>query len=248
MVVAWGLLSSNLLFGQATTPTMGTVTGHVRGPGGVSVPGATVQLSNPQTRERKETWTDEEGNYTFIGLIPGNYRLDVSLVGFRADSREPVPVTSSRTLKVNVALVVALPEGGARQQVQAAARPTGNRATLPGGDRNRGGSLDDFENSAGEGASPSGAGGALRIAEGNGAEGPASAEAQPEEADTSVSAANSFLMGGGMGDVPTPGEGGFGGGRGGMRGGRGMGGFGGGPGGGFGGGEGGGEGPFGGGG
>jgi len=243
-LVAWGLLGSSLLFGQAPITTAGTVTGHVRGPGGVSVPGATVQLTNPQTGERKETWTDEEGNYTFTGLIPGNYRLDISLLGFRADSREPVPVTSSKTLKVNVALVVALPDGGAPQKVQAAARPTGNHATLPGGGGNRTPSLADFENSAGEGAGP---GGALRIAEGNGAEAPASAEAQPEEADTSTSANNSFLLGGGMGDVATPGEGGFGGGRGG-RGGRGMGGFGGGPGVGFGPGGGGGGGPFGGGG
>jgi hypothetical protein len=95
-LVAWGLLSANLLFGQTAPATTGTVTGHVRGPGGVSVPGATVQLTNPQTGERKETWTDEAGNYTFTGLIPGNYRLDVSLVGFRADSREPVPVTPAK--------------------------------------------------------------------------------------------------------------------------------------------------------
>lgn len=197
----------------------------MRGPGGVSVPGATVQLTNPQTGERKETWTDEEGNYTFTGLTPGNYRLDVSLVGFRADSREPVPVTSDKPLKVNVALVVALPEGTAPQQTQAAARPAGNRPALPGGGGNRGG--------GGEMQNPTaaGAGGgipSLRIAEGNGAEGPSTAEAQPEEADTSTSANNSFLLGGGMGDAATPG-GGFGG-RGG-RGGGGMGGFGGGAGG-----------------
>jgi hypothetical protein len=222
-----------------TATTTGTVTGHVRGPGGVSVPGATVQLTNPQTRERKETWSDEAGNYTFPGLIPGNYRLDISLVGFRADSREPVPVASGRTLKVNVALVVALPDGGAPPQVQAAARPAGNRAAMPGGGHNGGRSIGEFGNSTAEGEGPGGAGGALRI-EGNGTEGPASAEAPPEEADTSTSANNSFLLGGGMGEVPTPG-GGFGGGRGGR--GGGMGGFGEGPGGGFGGG-----GPFGGGG
>ena len=243
LLVTWGFLSANLLCGQTAPATTGTVTGHVRGPGAVSVPGATVQLTNPQTGERKETWTDEAGNYTFTGLIPGNYRLDVSLVGFRADSREPVPVSPGRSLKVNVALVVALPEGGAPPQVQAAVRPTGNHATVPGGGRNRDRSPGEFENSAGEGGGPGGAVASLRIAGGNGAEGPASAEAPPEEGDNSASAANSFLLGGGMGEAATPG-GGFGGGRGG----RGGGGFGGG-GGGFGGGGGGGGGrPFGGGG
>ena len=234
ILFAAGLLGSALLFGQAatgvptagTTPevtTAGTVTGHVRGPAGVSVPGATVQLTNPQTGERKETWTDEDGNYAFSGLTPGNYRLDISLVGFRADSREPVPVAADKPLKVNVALVVALPEGAAGQPTQAAARPAGNRAMLPGGGGNRGGG-DGTQNpmaAAAGGGVPS-----LRIAEGAGAEGVGAAEAAPEEGYSSTSANNSFLLGGGLGEAATPG--GFGG-----RGGRGggMGGFGGGPGG-----------------
>ncbi|MGO8816383.1 MAG: carboxypeptidase-like regulatory domain-containing protein, partial [Terriglobia bacterium] len=232
ILVASGLLATSVLFGQVTTAvtttgtvphviTTGTVTGHVRGPGGVSVPGATVQLTNPQTGERKETWTDEDGNYTFTGLTPGNYRLDVSLVGFRADSREPVPVAQDKALKVNVALVVALPGEGAGQPTQAAARPAGNRATLPGGGGNRGGGggQNPMAEAAGGGV-PS-----LRIAENNGGEGAGAAEA-PEEAESSTSANNSFLLGGGLGEAATPG--GFGG-----RGGRfgGMGGFGGGPGG-----------------
>ncbi len=229
ILVVLALVFSNLLYGQVTTATTtGTVTGHVRGPGGVSVPGATVQLTNPQTGERKETWTDEAGNYTFSGLKPGNYRLDVSLVGFRADSREPLPVTPDKPLKVNVALVVAVPEVG--QTIQSAARPTGNRG-VPASGRNQGSSLGGFQSSAGASAGEGGE--TLRIATNSGTEGPTSAEAMPEEADTSTSANNSFLLGGGLGEAATPGEGRFGG-RGGM-GDRGMGGFGGGPGGGAGG-------------
>ncbi|MGB9487191.1 MAG: carboxypeptidase-like regulatory domain-containing protein, partial [Terriglobia bacterium] len=53
---------------HAQVASTGTLTGHVRGPGGVSVPGATVVLTNPQSGERKETWTDEAGNYVFNGL------------------------------------------------------------------------------------------------------------------------------------------------------------------------------------
>ena len=221
-LVACGLLSANLLLGQVPPTAPGTVAGHVRGPGGVSVPGATVQLTNPLIGERKETWTDEAGNYSFTGLIPGNYRLDVSLVGFRSDSREPLPVAPGQALKVNVALVVATPEG--EEQVQAAARPAGSRVAGPGGGNRGGGNQNP--SGAGVGAGPGGGIPSLRIAEGNGAEG--QAEAQPEEADNSTSANNSFLLGGGMGEAATPG-GGFGG-RGG-RGGGGMGGFGGGPGG-----------------
>jgi len=65
----------------------GTVTGHVRGPGGVSVPRATVEIIELSTGERKVTWTDEAGNYRFPDVVPGTYRLEVSLVGFRKDTR-----------------------------------------------------------------------------------------------------------------------------------------------------------------
>ena len=61
----------------------GTVTGHVRGPGSVSVPGATVEITELSTGERKATWTDEAGNYRFPDVAPGTYRLEVSLIGFR---------------------------------------------------------------------------------------------------------------------------------------------------------------------
>lgn len=203
---------------------MGTVTGHVRGPGGVSVPGATIDLINPQSGERKETWSDEDGNYTFTGLAPGTYRLNISLVGFRADSREPVPVTAGNTLKVNVALVMGTPEAEASKQTQTTSRPSGNVATLPNGSRsNHNRSIADYQFGVGEGTGQGSAMASVRIAEGNGAqEGPAGGEVSPEEGDTSTSANNSFLLGGGMGEAATPGEGRFGG-----RGGRGMGGFGG---------------------
>ena len=108
-LLALAFMLPSLLSGQ--TPATGSITGHVRGPGGVSVPAATVQLINPQTGERKETWTDEEGNFTFTGIQPGNYRLSLSLVGFRPDVREPIPVTPDKVLKINLAMVLAMPEG-----------------------------------------------------------------------------------------------------------------------------------------
>jgi len=74
------------------------VSGHVRGPGSVSVPGATVLLVNPQTGVRKEAWSDESGNYAFHDVPPGTYRLEISLVGFGTDVRDPVPVTAGQPL------------------------------------------------------------------------------------------------------------------------------------------------------
>jgi len=235
---ALACLLPSALSGQA--PATGSITGHVRGPGGVSVPAATVQLINPQTGERKETITDEDGNFTFSGIRPGNYRLSLSLVGFRPDVREPIPVTPDKLLKVNAAMVLAMPEGADRSQGHGEVNsPLQRRASslpaLPSGGRNRSQYAAGPENSVGDGAG--GEDGVIRISENAGAENlgtenPAAGE--PENPDASTSSANSFLLAGGVGDVATPGEG-----RGGRRGMRGGGmGFGGGPGGGFGGGSG----------
>ena len=108
-LVVLALMLPSLLSGQA--PATGSITGHVRGPGGVSVPAATVQILNPQTGERKETLADEEGNFTFTGIPAGNYRLSLSLVGFRPDVREPIPVNPDKVLKINLAMVLAMPGG-----------------------------------------------------------------------------------------------------------------------------------------
>src|SRR5271157_1766977 len=221
------------LSGQA--PATGTITGHVRGPAGVSVPAVTVQLINPQTGERKETLTDEDGNFAFTGIPLGNYRITLSLVGFRPDVREPIPVTADKLLKINLAMVLATPEGTAKSQGNDEGSPplrrrNGNLATPPASGRNRGQIPAASQNSFGDGAG--GEEGVLRIAENGGAENAGTenavpGETMPENPDASTSAANSFLLGGGVGDVATPGEG-----RGGRRGMRGGGmGFGGGPGG-----------------
>ena len=221
------------LSGQA--PATGTITGHVRGPGGVSVPAVTVQLTNPQTGERKETLTDEDGNFAFAGIPLGNYRMTLSLVGFRPDVREPIPVTADKLLKINLAMVLATPESAATSQGNNQGslplrRRNSNLATLPPSARNRGQYRAGSQDSSADGGG--GEEGVLRIAENGGAESAGTENAapggtMPENPDASTSAGNSFLLGGGVGDVATPGEG-----RGGRRGMRGGGGgFGGGPGG-----------------
>jgi len=247
----------------------GTVTGHVRGPGGVSVPGATVILTEKQIGTRKETWTDEEGNYTFIGIAPGTYKLDVSLVGFRDGLRDPVTVNAGKPTEVNIALVMAAGEGSgmaARRRVPGSPGGPPNRQAFPQGARQRmgsqstqGGAIDE---AAGMPDEAVGGDASLRFSESgatagagendgasNGANG--TAETNGASPDAGTSAANSFLLSGSVIGAPTPGgEGGdFEGRRGEFQGGPGVGGPGGGPGGGgFGGGGGPGGGGFGGGG
>src|SRR5437773_4662460 len=216
----WGLLLALNAFpqasGQTTTATIGVsgaITGHVRGPGGVAVPGATVELLEAQTGERKQTWSDESGNYTLAGVNPGTYKLQVSLVGFRTDVRQPVPVVAGKALQVNVALVMALPEDAAAGQEQRSGRP--NLASLPPEVRER---LRNIVAANAEGGSAGGdlpgASGAdtVRFSENGTASGQAQAEssdapgADSGASDSSSSAANSFLLSGSVGGAPTPGD------------------------------------------
>ena len=196
------------LNGQTSDGSAGTIAGHVRGPGGVSVPGATVLVTDPQTGQRKETWTDEAGNYVISGLNPGTYKLEVSLVGFRPDAREPVPVTAGRTLKVNIALVIALPES-------ATAATPANRDAGPKSPENLQAGAAQMPartpNLGLEETTPAGANGGtegnLRFSEGAAASAPAQGDFSGPEGNPATSAANSFLLSGSNGiSASTPGD------------------------------------------
>jgi len=192
---------------HAQTSNTGALTGHVHGPGGVSVPGATVVLTNPQSGARKVTWTDEAGNYVFNGLQPGNYKLEVSLVGFQTDVREPIPVSEGKTLKVNVALLINTPESA--KASGAANRPLGQRVpqNLPNLPQQIQGVLgaQGMEQSPMTGMNGNGYGGSVRFSEEQSAGGGGQAE-NPVDTDLSASATNSFLLAGGEGiSASTPG-------------------------------------------
>lgn len=186
---------------QAQAPGgAGEVLGHAHGPGGVAVPGATVILIDPQTGARKETWTDESGNYDFTSVNPGTYSLHISLVGFREDVREPIPVTSGKPVRVNVALALAgrgegnlagrtngfMPQNlGQSQNFERL--PAGSAGGAGGGEANVRFSEDNSEGATGD---SSGGSGDLAASPG----------------DVAASATNSFLLSGSVGQAPTPGD------------------------------------------
>ena len=202
--------------GLEAAATRGTLTGHVRAGGAVAVPGATIELTETQTGARLLTWTDEAGDYTFSGVSPGTYKLQVSLVGFRTDVREPVPVAAGKSLKVNVALVVALPEEASMAVGRTPPSGLPNLQSLPPEARERLRQLAAAGGASGSmgDASEAGAGGAgsVRFSESGAPGGQAQGEAPDAAAgdsgpsDSSSSAANSFLLSGSVGRAPTPGD------------------------------------------
>jgi len=192
------------------------VSGHVRGPGGVSVPGATIILTEKETGARKETWTDEEGNYSFPGIAPGTYKLQVSLVGFRDDVRDPAPVVVGNPLKVDFALAMAVPavsEMASRQRAPGGAGTRPNPGSFGRGAGGQGYRGQGFPGGANGAAGMTGeqAGGeaSLRFSQGATTGGQSENEAQngagnlaegnASIGDTSASAANSFLLSGSTG-------------------------------------------------
>ena len=167
-----------------------------------------------------------------MGILPspefrlGNYRLTLSLVGFRPDVREPIPVTADKLLKINLAMVLAIP--GRRRCISgewrgkpAAKTPQQQPGNAPGeSPESRPISLLAQRiplAKAAEGKKECSALRRMAVRKAPVQRTLPPASPMPENPDASTSAANSFLLGGGVGDVATPGEGR--GGRRGMRGG-----------------------------
>ena len=198
---------------QEPVSNAGTLTGSVSGPGGVRVPGATVTIAETTTGERKQTWTDEAGNYTVAGLKPGVYKLEISLVGFQGEVRDSVSVTSGKPVQVNLALGIAnvAQAGTEAPRARTAGSHPPNAETPPGGFRNRGRNSGMGDGMAMGDETGNNGGANLRFSEDALAGGAtqannSSGEGEPPPTDTGAAAANSFLLSGSVSQAPTPGE------------------------------------------
>ncbi len=85
--------------------TTGTISVTVIDSSGAVVPGALLTLTDVATNDARTATTREAGNYTFVNLNFGNYKLTVSLQGFATQSFD-VLVQSARTTDVKATLKV----------------------------------------------------------------------------------------------------------------------------------------------
>ena len=94
--------------------TGGRVLGRVSDPTGAVVSGVKITLVNEATGVGRDTTTNESGDYTFIEVVPGNYRAEYTLQGFKKF------VTKNVTLEVNQVLTLnaTLQPGGAQEVVE----------------------------------------------------------------------------------------------------------------------------------
>lgn len=102
-LVAFALCFASLSWGQSSTTSLrGTVTDK----SGASVRGASVTLSNPERGTQRTATTGDGGEYEFLQLTPGSYKLSVAMSGFRKYEQNDVRLLVSTPATANVTLDV----------------------------------------------------------------------------------------------------------------------------------------------
>jgi Carboxypeptidase regulatory-like domain len=93
--------------------TLGTVSVTVQDSSGAVIPGALLTLTDVATNDTRRAVSQEGGNYSFVNLNSGQYKLTVSLQGFVTQSYD-VLVQSARTTDLKATLKV----GGVAETVE----------------------------------------------------------------------------------------------------------------------------------
>ena len=84
----------------------GSIAGTVTDSSGAAISGTVVTLTNLATAEKRTVNTGQEGNYTFVNILPGNYSLGAEKAGFKVFRRGPIVVQIESGLKIDVLMQV----------------------------------------------------------------------------------------------------------------------------------------------
>jgi hypothetical protein len=106
LLLAILLLLSVVVETFAQSQTTGRIEGTVRDQTGAVVAPAEVTVTSPLTREERKTKTNHNGDFAFLLLAPGSYRLSIHANGFQQLVFENVIVDITETTRINAELVV----------------------------------------------------------------------------------------------------------------------------------------------
>jgi hypothetical protein len=109
LVMLAQLIAGSIAWGQATTSIRGTVTDSSGG----YVGGASVTLTNPESKIARTATAGDDGGYQFLFLPPGTYTLDVAATGFQKYEQPGLQLLVNTPVTVNVQLKV----GGGKETV-----------------------------------------------------------------------------------------------------------------------------------
>ncbi|HZQ22342.1 MAG TPA: TonB-dependent receptor [Terriglobales bacterium] len=86
--------------------TYGSISGSVVDPSGAAMAGVPVTLTNLGTAVSRTQTTGPDGLYTFVNLIPGQYRVEAQKEGFKKFVREPVVVEVQQSVRIDATMQV----------------------------------------------------------------------------------------------------------------------------------------------
>src|SRR5947209_6903824 len=108
-VVAVSLTVPTFLLAQGTT---GRIVGRVADPGGAVLSNVKVTLVNEATNVGRDIKTNDNGDYDFIEVPVGTYRLEFDVAGFKKNVRRGVNLDINQVITLNMTMQV-----GATQEV-----------------------------------------------------------------------------------------------------------------------------------
>ena len=95
------LLSIAFALGQVST---GTITGYVHDSSDAVIIGAKVSIVQTETGERRDTVTNERGEFTAPYLRRGAYSVSVSMAGFRSQTFTDITLALDQTVRLPITL------------------------------------------------------------------------------------------------------------------------------------------------
>jgi hypothetical protein len=92
----------------------GSIVGQVSDISGAVVKDASVTAIDLGTSESRSGTTKSDGDYQFVNLLPGRYRIEVTAAGFKLFSRDPIDVRVDSVVRVDATLAV----GAANESIE----------------------------------------------------------------------------------------------------------------------------------
>ena len=86
---------------RSAAQTAGTISGHVSDSTGAAVGGATISLTNLETRTERSTVSTNSGDYTFTEVPVGIYKLRAARTGFKSITSNQVQVQVQQSVRLD---------------------------------------------------------------------------------------------------------------------------------------------------
>ena len=104
--VVAAVLSFIIVAPGASQTFYGSILGTITDASNSNIPGASVTLTNLGTDEHRSAESDASGNYQFVSLVPGRYKVDIEKAGFKHLTRDQILVEVQSAVRIDAQLQV----------------------------------------------------------------------------------------------------------------------------------------------